>query len=80
MKRIVCTIALLIPLALTGCSSKAGTASLGAVGGAAAGGGVYEYRLNEARQRIESDYKAGKMDEKEYKARLDEVQRLQLFR
>lgn len=80
MKKLALTLFLLVPVAITGCSSKAGTASLGAVGGAAAGGGVYEYRLNEARKRIENDYKAGKIDEKEYNARKDEIQRLQLFR
>lgn len=80
MRKIVLAISLLIPIALSGCSSKAGTASVGALGGAAAGGGAYEYRLHREMQRIEDDFKAGKMDEKEYQIRKDEVQRLQLIK
>ena len=67
-------------LVMAGCSSKAGTASVGALGGAAAGGGAYEYRLHQAMDRIESDYKAGKIDQKEYNARKDEIRRLELIK
>ncbi|RPI99220.1 MAG: hypothetical protein EHM36_16315 [Deltaproteobacteria bacterium] len=80
MNRIIFTMILLAPLAVAGCSSKAGTASLGALGGAAAGGGVYEYRLNSEMDRIESEYKAGRMDKKEYEARKDQIRRVQIIK
>lgn len=80
MKKIVAALALLIPLAMAGCGTTGGTAALGAAGGAVAGGGAYEYRLHSAMQRIEADHKAGKMDDKEYNARKDEIQRLQLIK
>jgi hypothetical protein len=80
MKKILAALILLVPLALAGCGTTGGTAALGTVGGAAAGGGVYEYRLHQAMQRIEADHKAGKMDDKEYNARKDEIQRLELIK
>jgi hypothetical protein len=80
MKKVLAAIALLAPFAMAGCGTTGGTASLGAVGGAAAGGGVYEYRLHQEKQRIESDHKAGKMDDKEYNARKDSIERVQLIK
>lgn len=79
MKKLIIPVLLLIPLALGGCSTKTGSAAAGALGGAAAGGGAYEYRLHREMQRIEDDHKAGKMDDKEYQIRKDQVQRLQLI-
>jgi hypothetical protein len=81
MKNLIIAALLLFPLAFSaGCATKTGSAGVGAVGGAAAGGGAYEYRLHQELQRIENDYKAGKMDQKEYEARKDEIQRMQLLR
>lgn len=80
MKKTLSAIALLSSFLVAGCGTTGGTASLGALGGAAAGGGVYEYRLHQAKQRIESDHKAGKIDDKEYNARKDEIERLQLIK
>ncbi len=79
MKKMIAALMLIVPCAMAGCGTTGGTAAVGAVGGAAAGGGVYEYRLNQAMQRIEADHNAGKMDDKEYQARKDEIRRLQLF-
>lgn len=71
---------LLVVSGISGCGTTGGTASVGALGGVAAGGGAYEYRLHRAMQRVEEEHKAGKMDTKEYEARKDEIQRLQLLR
>ncbi len=67
-------------LASSGCATKTGSATAGALGGAAAGGGAYEYRLHQELKRIEDDYKAGKMDQKEYEIRKDEIQRMLLIK
>lgn len=79
MKKLVATVLLIVPLFLSGCSTRAGSAGAGAIGGAAAGGGAYEYRLNEELERIENEYKAGRMDQKEYEIRKDEIRRIQLL-
>ncbi len=81
MKKSIVTIASLLVLAmpLASCSTKTGSAVGGALGGAAAGGGTYEYRINEEMKRLDSDYKAGKMDKKEYDARKDELHRMSLI-
>ncbi|SNB45197.1 hypothetical protein [Geobacter sp. DSM 9736] len=80
MKRIVLLSAVLVSLALSGCASKAGTAGVGVLGGAAAGGGAYEYRLNQEMQRIEDEHKAGKMEKEEYEARKDTINRLSIIK
>ncbi len=81
MKNLIITALLLLPLSLSaGCATKTGSAAGGGVVGAAAGGGAYEYRLHQELQRIENDYAAGKMDQKEYQARKDEIQRMQLLK
>lgn len=67
-------------LTATGCATKTGSATAGALGGAAAGGGAYEYRMHQELQRIENDYNAGKMDQKEYEIRKDEIQRMLLLK
>ena len=60
MKKMIAALMLIVPCAMVGCGTTGGTAAVGAVGGAAAGGGVYEYRLHQAMQRIEADHNAGK--------------------
>lgn len=79
MKKILAVLVVLVPFAMTGCSSKAGSAGLGALGGAAAGGGAYEYRLNQEMKRIDEDLKAKRIDQKEYDIRKDEIQRLSIL-
>lgn len=80
MKKLTIVAIAIISCTLAGCSSKAGTAGVGVLGGAAAGGGAYEYRLHQEMQRIEDDYNAKKIDQKEYEIRKDEVQRMQLIK
>jgi hypothetical protein len=80
MKKMLFAVMSVLLLASTGCSTKTGSAAAGALGGAAAGGGVYEYRIQQEMKRVEDDYKAGKMDKKEYDARVDEINRLSLIK
>ncbi len=68
-----------LAMPLAGCSTKTESAVGGALGGAAVGGGTYEYRINEEMKRLDSDYKAGKIDTKEYDARVDELHRMSLI-
>jgi hypothetical protein len=65
----------LISLGLAGCDSKGGSALLGGVAGAAAGGGGYEYHLKQQRDRVEADYRDGKIDQAEYDIRIDQLNR-----
>ncbi len=60
---------------LTGCSSKAGSAGLGALGGAAVGGGAYELHLKRQKDRIDADLKGGKIDQTEYNIRKSQIER-----
>ncbi len=77
MKKILLTAMLILSLFLmSGCESKTGTAVLGAAGGAVATGGGYEYVANREMKRIEEDLKDGKIDQKEYDIRRDQIQRL----
>jgi hypothetical protein len=48
---------------------------LGGVLGAGAAGGGYEYHLKRQKDRVEADYKAGKIDQKEYEIRKDQIVR-----
>ncbi|MBK9305660.1 MAG: hypothetical protein IPM58_00845 [Nitrospira sp.] len=60
---------------LSGCSSSAGMGVLGGVLGAGAAGGSYEYHLKRQKDRVEDDLKAGKIDQKEYEIRKDQIAR-----
>ncbi len=80
MKRALFIIMTLVALALSGCATKTGSATAGALGGAAGGAGAYEYRLHEEQKRIEDDYKAGRIDKREYDIRKDEIQRMMLIK
>lgn len=75
MKKSLVAGALFMALVVSGCSSKAGSAGLGAIGGAAAGAGGYEYHLKRQKDKIEEDFKAGNIDQKERDIRLDQVRR-----
>ena len=81
MKKMIIIMAVMLALSLmlVGCESSWQTAGLGAAGGAVAAGGSYEYVSNREMKRIEQDYKDGKMDQKEYEARKDQIQRMSLL-
>jgi len=81
MKKIAITTMCILSLLLIsgGCESKWGTAGLGAAGGAVAAGGSYEYVLNREMNRIEQDYKDGKIDQREFEIRKDQIQRMSLL-
>ena len=64
---------------MTGCSSPAGMGVLGGVLGAGAAGGSYEYHLKRQKDRVEEDFKAGKIDQKEYEIRKDQITRDSFF-
>lgn len=61
-------------VALAGCSSVGG-GLLGGVLGAGAAGGGYEYNLKQQKHRVEEEFKAGKIDQKEYEIRKDQIVR-----
>jgi major membrane immunogen (membrane-anchored lipoprotein) len=63
---------------LTGCSGV-GSGLLGGVLGAGAAGGGYEYNLKRQKDRVEEDFKAGKIDQKEYEIRKDQIARDSFF-
>ena len=63
-----------------GCESKCGTAGIGAAGGAVAAGGGYEYFANWEMKKIEQDYKNGKIDQREYEIRKDQIQRMSILK
>jgi hypothetical protein len=61
-------------LAIAGCSPVGG-GLLGGVLGAGAAGGGYEYNLKRQKDRVEEDFKGGKIDQKEYEIRKDQILR-----
>jgi hypothetical protein len=75
MKQLMTLVAaIFMVVSLSACSSRAGSAGLGAVGGAAAGAGAYEYNLNKQMNELEDDYKAGKIDQREYEIRKKQIE------
>lgn len=80
MRKILATGALLLLIVPAGCSSRLGSAGAGAVGGAAAGAGGYEYHISKERDRVEADYRAGRIDQREYEIRMDQIRRDSVFR
>lgn len=64
---------------LTGCAGPVGSGILGGVLGAGAAGGGYEYNLKRQKDRVEQDFKAGKIDQKEYEIRKDQIARDSFF-
>ena len=75
MKRLFLLLILVAMFMVSGCSSKTGSAGLGAVGGAVVGAGGYEYNLERQMDRIEQDVKDGKIDQREYEIRKDQIER-----
>jgi hypothetical protein len=66
---------LAVLIAVSGCESSGGSAVLGGVAGAAAGAGGYEFHLNRQKNRVEQDKKDGKIDQREYDIRMDQIRR-----
>jgi hypothetical protein len=80
MKRLVLLLMLLAMFMISGCGGKAGSAGIGAVGGAAIGAGGYEYHLKRQMNRVEEDFKEGRIDQREYEIRKDQIDRDSLIR
>jgi hypothetical protein len=73
MKNLGVVIASLVLLTgLTDCSSV-GSGLLGGVLSSGAAGGSYEYHLKRQKDRVEQDFKAGEIDQKEYEIRKDQI-------
>jgi hypothetical protein len=75
MKKLLVLIAILLMFPIYGCSSTAGNVGLGALGGAAAGAGGYEYHLKQQKDKVMADLKGGNIDQKEADIRLDQIKR-----
>ncbi len=80
MKKVVMLGIILVLFVVSGCESKFGSAAGGAVVGGVAGAGGYEYHLRRQLDRIEQDYKDGKMDVQEYDIRKNQIERDSLIR
>jgi len=82
MKKILLTATFVVSLFLMcgGCESRWGSAGAGAAGGAVAAGGGYEYVANREMRKIEQDYKDGKIDQREYEIRKDQIQRMSILK
>ena len=80
MTRVLLTALFVLSLfVMCGCESSWGSAGLGAAGGVAATGGGYEYNAKKQKDRVEQDYKDGKIDKKEYDIRMDQIDRMSVF-
>ena len=81
MKKILLTAMLIFSLVICGsCESRWGSAGLGAAGGAVAAGGGYEYVIDREMKKVEQDYKDGKIDQREYEIRKDQIQRMSILK
>lgn len=74
MKKMLTMLAL-VAVAATGCASREGSAVGGALGGAAVGAGAYEYSSHRQMQDLERDYKAGRIDKREYDIRRSQIEK-----
>lgn len=70
---------LITAAAASGCATRSGSAGLGALGGAVASVGGYEYYAKRQLDRLEDDLKAGRISREEYEVRKDQIQRGSLF-
>ncbi|HBA89004.1 MAG TPA: hypothetical protein DCZ75_13790 [Geobacter sp.] len=75
MKKILLLVSMLLFVMAAGCASREGSAVGGALGGAAVGAGAYEYSAHRQLQQLESDYKAGRIDKKEYQIRKNQIEK-----
>lgn len=80
MKTTAAIVVTLAGIGLAGCESSGGAAILGSVAGAAVGGGGYEIHLEKQRERVEADYRDGRIDKAEYDIRIDQLNRDSLLK
>ncbi len=80
MKNLIIIILLIFSLALAGCGSRGGSAALGALGGAVISAGAYELHMKKQSDRVEEDFKNGKIDQREYDIRKDQIERDSFFK
>lgn len=79
MKKLVLLLTLVSFASLSGCASREGSAVGGALGGAAVGAGAYEYSSHRQMKQVEDDYKAGRINKKEYDIRRSQIEKGSLF-
>jgi len=79
MKRLIVVVMCMALFGLSAFSSSWGSAGLGAVGGAAMGAGSYEYHMKKQTEKVEQDYKDGKIEKSEYEIRMDQIKRDSFF-
>lgn len=75
MKKLIAAVMMIVLAGAAGCSTKGGSAAAGALGGAAVGAGAYEYKAHRDLQKLEEDYKAGRITQQEYEIRKDQIQK-----
>lgn len=63
---------LILAVSVTGCS---GAFWGGTAGGTVATGAGYELRARQQMEKIDADYKSGKIDQREYEIRKDQIQK-----
>ena len=80
LKVFLVTVFVLFLIVTCGCESKWGTAGVGAAGGAVATGGGYEYVASREMKKIEQDYKDGKIDQREYEIRKNQIERMSVLK
>jgi len=80
MKRMLMIFLVLFSLALVGCESRWGSAGLGAAGGAAAGAGGYEWKINQELKRIDEARDEGRISQEEYEIRKDQIHRMSILK
>ncbi|WP_224962379.1 hypothetical protein [Geomonas subterranea] len=79
MKRILLIISMVLSAFASGCASREGSAVGGALGGAAVGVGAYEYSAHRQMQQVEDDYRAGRINRKEYEIRKNQIEKGSIF-
>lgn len=79
MKKLLLLVALLTVSVASGCATREGSAAGGALGGAAVGAGAYEYSSHRQMQQVEQDYKAGRIDRREYEIRKNQIEKGSIF-
>jgi hypothetical protein len=76
MKKLTSFLLVLAIIGVSGCSAK----FWGGVGGGAVGAGAaYEINAALAKDRIDDDLKDGKIDQREYDIRMDQIERMSLY-
>lgn len=79
MKKLILLGAMVLMASASGCASREGSAVGGALGGAAVGVGAYEYSAHRQMDQLNNDYKAGRIDRREYEIRKNQIEKGSLF-